>query len=66
MGSLPSYNVFEDIGLDMNPQTNFLAQILTLFLLVTCILHFSYWLHDDCIGSAKDLILSFRVLHDSS
>ena len=66
MGFLPSYKGFEDLGLGMNSRAYFPTQILTLFLLVVCILHFSYWLHADCIGDAKDMILSFSVLRDSS
>ena len=54
VGSLPSYKGFEDLGLSLNPQTYFLAQILILFLLVACILHFYYWLHANYIDKGKD------------
>ena len=62
MGSLPPYKGFEDLGLGMNPQAYFPAQILALFLYI---LHFSYWLHANCIGNAKDSNLSLRsfVIH---
>ena len=53
---------FEDIGLGMNPLSSFPAQILILFLLVACFLHFFDWLHVDYRGNAKDSILSLRVI----
>ena len=60
MGSRPPYEGFEDLGLGLNPQSYFPAQIFTLFLLVACILHFTNWLHADYTGNAKNSFLSLR------
>ena len=60
MGYRPPYEGFEDIGFGMNPRSSFPTQILTLFLLVVGILHFTNWLHANYIGNTKDLILSLR------
>ncbi len=59
----PPYKGFEDLGLGMNldPYSFFISHsILSLFLLVACLLHFSDWLHTNYIGNAKDSILSSR------
>ena len=58
MGYRPPYKGFEDLGLGMNPQSSFLTQIFTLFLLVACFLHSIDWLHADYIGNTKDSFLS--------
>ena len=58
--SRPPYEGFKDLGLDLNPRSSLPAQILTLFLLVACILHFTNWLHVDYIGNVKDSILSLK------
>ena len=65
VGSQPPYKDFKDLGLGMNPQSTFPAQIFTLFLLVACILHFIDYLHVDYIGNEKDSFLSLRsfVIH---
>ena len=62
MGYQPPYEGFEDLGLGMNPQSSFPAQIFTLFLLVACFLHFTNWLHVNEIGNAKYSFLSLRFI----
>ena len=65
MGSQAPYKGFEDLGLGMNPQSSFLTQIFTLFLLVAFFLHFTDWLHANYIGNTKYSFLSLRsfVIH---
>ena len=60
MWSLPPYKGFKDLVLGLNPRSSFSTQILTLFLLVACFLHFTNWVHTDYIGNAKYSFLSLK------